>query len=105
MHPARSLPPLHVSPAERETLERWASGRDRRLARRAAIVLGLGAGDEPKAPARRFRLSKPPAGKWRTRFGAGRLAGLVDAPRPGAPRRILAHAAERVLSTLTNPPP
>jgi transposase len=86
-------------------LERWASGRDRRLARRASIVLGLAAGEEPKTLARRFHLSEPTVGKWRTRFEASRLEGLVDAARPGAPRRILADDVERVLSHLRQPPP
>ena len=105
MHPGRPVPPLPLAPAERETLERWASGRDRRLARRASIVLGLGAGEQPKTLARRFRLSEPTIAKWRTRFEASRLDGLVDAARPGAPRRILADDVERVLSHLRLPPP
>jgi len=105
MHPSRPVPPLPLAPAERETLERWASGRDRRLARRASIVLGLVAGEEPKALARRFRISEPTVAKWRTRFEASRLEGLVDAARPGAPRRILADDVERVLNHLRLPPP
>ena len=105
MHPGRPVPPLPLAPVERETLERWASGRDRRLARRASIVLGLGAGEEPKALARRFRLSEPTVAKWRARFEANRLEGLVDAARPGAPRRILADDVERVLNQLRLPPP
>jgi transposase len=96
---------LPLAPAERETLERWASGRDRRLARRASIILGLGAGEEAKALARRFRISEPTVAKWRTRFEASRLEGLVDAARPGAPRRILADDVERVLNHLRLPPP
>lgn len=104
MHAARSRP-LPLSPAEHDTLERWASGDDQRLARRAAIVLGLVAGVETKALARRFRLSEPTIGKWRTRFEASRLDGLVDAARSGAPRRILADDVERVLSRLRQPPP
>jgi transposase len=105
MHPGRPVPPLPLAPAERETLERWANGRDRRLARRASIVLGLGAGEEPKALARRFRFSEPTVAKWRTRFEASRVEGLVDAARPGAPRRILADDVERVLNHLRLPPP
>jgi transposase len=105
MHPGRPVPPLPLAPAERETLERWASGRDRRLARRASIILGLAAGEEPKALARRFRVSEPTVAKWRSRFEASRLEGLVDAARPGAPRRILADDVERVLSHLRLPPP
>src|SRR2546428_12198480 len=87
MHPGRPVPPLPLAAAERETLERWVSGRDRRLARRASIVLGLAAGDEPKALARRFRISEPTVAKWRTRFEAGRLQGRLDPPPPGAARR------------------
>jgi transposase len=94
-----------LSPAERETLERWASGVDRRLARRAAIVLALGAGQDTKALARRFRLSEPTVGKWRLRFEASRLAGLVDPVRSGTTRRIQADDVERVLSHLRQPPP
>jgi transposase len=104
MQAGRPAPDLSLTPAERETLERWSSGRDRRLARRAAIVLGLEAGDEPKTLARRFRLSEPTVGKWRTRFEASRLDGLADAARSGAPRRILADDVERVLNRLQTPP-
>jgi len=104
MHAARPRP-LSLSAAERETLERWASGDDQRLARRAAIVLALEDGAETKTLARRFRLSEPTIGKWRMRFEESRLEGLVDAARSGAPRRILADDVERVLSRLRQPPP
>lgn len=104
MRPPRSHP-MALSRVERETLERWASGDDQRLARRAGIVLGLGAGIETKALARRFRLSEPTIGKWRMRFEASRLEGLVDAARSGAPRRIMADDVERVLERLRQPPP
>jgi len=101
----RPSPALSLSVAERESLERWASGRDRRLARRAALVLGFAGGEDGKVLARRFRLSEPTVGKWRTRFEASRLDGLLDAARPGAPRRILAEDVERVISYLRQPPP
>jgi len=105
MPQGRALPPLSISALEREALERWASGRDRRLARRAALVIGLAAGEDTKGLARRFRLSEPTVDKWRSRFQASRLDGLLDAARPGAPRRILAEDVERVISHLRQPPP
>jgi len=105
MPQGRALPPLSITALEREALERWASGRDRRLARRAALVLGLAAGEDSKGLARRFRLSEPTVDKWRSRFQAHRLDGLVDAARPGAPRRILDEDVERVISHLRQPPP
>jgi transposase len=105
MHHARAGAAVPLSPEERQSLERWAGGRDRRLARRAAIVLGFAEGEEAKALARRFRLSEPTVVKWRTRFEASRLAGLVDAARSGAPRRILNDDVERVLAHMALPPP
>src|SRR5579863_4645698 len=45
-----------------------------------------------------MQLSKPTVGKWRSRFVARRLDGLLDEPRPGAPRQISDAAVERVLS-------
>jgi transposase len=44
-------------------------------------------------------------GKWRNRFVARRLDGLVDEPRPGAPRRITDEQVEAVVvATLERTP-
>lgn len=44
-------------------------------------------------------------GKWRTRFVANRLDGLLDEPRPGAPRTISDKDVERVIAlTLESTP-
>jgi hypothetical protein len=45
-----------------------------------------------------MQLSKPTVGKWRSRFVARRLDGLLDEPRPGALRQISDAAVERVLT-------
>lgn len=51
-----------------------------------------------------IHLSKAAVGKWRRRFVARRLDGLLDEPRPCAPRQISDADVERVL-TLEKPPP
>ena len=53
---------------------------------RARIVLACAEGETNVAVAERLRVMPQTAGKWRQRFID--LDGLLDEPRPGAPRRI-----------------
>lgn len=81
---------LVVSTEERATLERWVRRRSsaQALALRAGIVLDCASGMSNTAAARRQRVSKQMVGKWRSRFVRDGVAGLLDEPRCGAPRRI-----------------
>jgi len=108
MRTGRPMPPLTVTPEERETLERWARRPKtaQALAQRARLVLTCAAGRPNTAVAAALRVSQPMVGKWRRRFLAKRLDGLLDEPRPGAPRTITDAAVERVLTrTLETRPP
>ncbi len=108
MRRGRPLPPLTLSADERETLERWARRPKsaQALALRARIVLACAAGKTNSEVAATFRVSRPTVGKWRARFLTRRLDGLLDEPRPGAPRRITDADVERVLTlTLETTPP
>jgi transposase len=93
---------LVVTGAEREALERWARRRKtaQALAQRARIVLACATGATNLAVAARVGVTHQMVGKWRTRFVARRLDGLLDEPRPGAPRRISDRHVEKVV-TLT----
>jgi transposase len=63
-------------------------------------VLVCAQGKRNTAVSREMRLTMWAVGKWRSRFVVHRLEGLLDEPRPGAPRRIGDSDVERVL-TLT----
>jgi transposase len=56
------------------------------------------------AVARRAHVTRQTVGRWRARFLADRLDGLLDEPRPGAPRKIGDAEVEQVL-TRTAPDP
>jgi len=88
-----------LSDEERETLERWARRpkSSQALAMRCRIVLGAAAGDTNKDIAAGVGCHPATASKWRKRFAELRLDGLVDEPRPGAPRRITDAKVEEVL--------
>ena len=58
------------------------------LALRARIVLACAEGVENKLVASRHRVTPQTVSKWRARYVKDRLDGLLDAPRPGAPRTI-----------------
>jgi len=58
------------------------------LALRARIVLACAEGVDNKSVAGRQRVTPQTVSKWRARFVEHRLDGLLDAPRPGAPRTI-----------------
>ena len=78
----RPIPPLSLSPAEHETLERWARRPTtaQALALRARILLACGAGETNTAVAEELSVTKPTVGKWRARFIGRRLDGLLDEP-------------------------
>ena len=98
----RPIPELVLSTEEQEALERWIRRPKtaQALAQRARIVLACAAGKTNTAVATELGLTKQTVGKWRTRFAEQRLDGLLDEPRPGAPRSITDANVERVL-TLT----
>lgn len=102
MRTGRPMPPLTLDPRERETLEQWARRRTtaQALALRARIVLASAAGATNTAIAAQAGVKKQTVGKWRARFLTKRLEGVLDEPRPGAPRTITDAAVERVV-TLT----
>jgi transposase len=104
--PYRKPTVLELSEAERAELEGWTRRRKtaQALALRARIVLRAAAGLSNTAIADELGLAKHTVGKWRERFARLRADGLLDEPRPGAPRRIgdeqVAALVDRTLSTV-----
>jgi transposase len=75
------------------------------LAQRCKIVLGCAEGKSNQQVAAELGIWPQTVGKWRRRFAARRLEGLVDEPRPGAPRKITDEQVERVVvATLERTP-
>jgi transposase len=90
---------LDLTDDERETLERWARRPTtaQALAQRARIVLRCAAGALNQAVAHEVGVTRVTVGRWRQRFVTKRVDGLLDEPRPGAPRKITDADVERVI--------
>ena len=72
---------------------------------RARIVLACAEGLSNGAAAKKLHLTGATVCKWRERFRVSRLEGLLDEPRPGAPRSITdAQVEEVVTQTLESMP-
>jgi transposase len=107
MPTGRPLIPLSITPEQRKQLQAWSHRPKtaQALALRSRIVLLAAEGVSNTEIARRQGCSLPTAGKWRQRFLDQGLDGLLDEPRPGAPRRISDAEVERVLTrTLESQP-
>ncbi len=82
-------------------LEAWTRRRTtaQAFALRARIVLAA-AGQLTNAEIAELEgISRPTVTKWRNRFAAKRLEGLLDEPRPGRPRTITDEQVEQVVIT------
>jgi transposase len=103
----RPIKPLNVTPEEKEKLAMLARRPKsaQAIAMRARIVLGCSEGLSNTEVALRLRLTGATVCKWRERFRRERLEGLLDEPRPGAPRSITdAQVEEVVTKTLESMP-
>ena len=107
MRTGRPKKPLMLTEDERRILEQWARRPKtaQRLASRSRVVLACADGLPNRTVAAQVHVSMNSVGKWRERFRVRRLEGLVDEPRPGAPRSVTDDmVVDLITRTLEGPP-
>jgi transposase len=104
---ARNAPAITCGLEARQELERLAGSRieAKQMVERAQIILGCLAGQRVKEVARRCHIRPNTVIKWRQRFAQQGMAGLRDAPRPGAEPVYGVDFRNRVLALLEQAPP
>src|SRR5438128_11542823 len=100
MRTGRPTPPVVLTADERQTLEQWARRptTSQGLAQRARLVLACASTKTNGEAAATAGVTRQTVGRWRHRFVRKRLPGLLDEPRPGAPRKITDAEVERVIA-------
>ena len=104
---ARRAPQIELSAEERQTLERItrSPSAEQREVTRARIVLLAAEGRRNEQIQRMLGVSKPVVVKWRGRFAARRLEGLVDEPGRGRKRTYDAQIRHQIAATACSEPP
>jgi len=90
---------LVLSDDERQELERYVRRGtvSQQLATRARLVLACAQGLNNKEVAGQVGVNPSTVARWRGRFIKERLQGLMDEPRPGAPRQVGDELIEELL--------
>ncbi len=98
---------VSLTSEDRAVLRTWlAAGKtERRLALRAAVILGVAEGLGNAAVAAQVGVRPATVSKWRGRVARAGLAGLADAPRSGKPAHYQAEHEQRILAALDEAPP
>jgi transposase len=96
----RPTKPLNLTPDEKDKLSMLARRPKsaQAIAMRARIVLACNDGLSNGEVAKRLQITAATVCKWRERFRVDRLEGLLDEPRPGAPRSITDAQVEEVIT-------
>jgi transposase len=107
MKAGRPTHALLLTDHERDTLLAWTRRPKcpQALALRARLVLLCAAGCSNTSTAAQLNVTLQTVGKWRQRFVEKRLNGLLDAPRPGTPRKLSEADVNRVLQLSSEPAP
>ena len=81
---------IELTDEERRTLERYVrrGSSSQQLVLRSRIVLACAEDKSHGTIAKEIGINHATVTKWRRRFAAERVDGLLDAPRPGTPRKI-----------------
>jgi transposase len=101
------LAKLELTVQENNQLVEWTRRHktSQALALRSWIILGCAQGVDNCEVARRCRVMRQTVSKWRNRFLERRLDGLLDEPRPGAPRKLDDARIEALIATTLNERP
>ena len=100
MRRGRKVEPITLTSEESTRLLEWTRRHktSQALALRARIVLACQQDRTDGEIARELHIIRQTVGKWRRRFASARLEGLLDEPRPGAPRTISDTIVEQVIA-------